>query len=270
MACCPSSAGGTPPLGMLAMPQPLLVTGLNVLPAKPLSELAQGRGPRSPQPGLLLRATPAAAVCTDLPQMGSSYFLSSERGWGPQCPAKSMRQRRQESRSRGLRWGGEGPGAGVGLRAGPGTRARGTRGLSKKGTAQPLAHPEWTTADGVTGPGWPGRAPAEPHRLGGAQEDWAESRPGSLMVTWPRSTARGCKEGPWARGPLRLDPGHTPVPSPSARSCPLCAEHRGRAGTLHARPQGWGHRDPLKSRETTGQDPFLGGSECSEQERGWC
>lgn len=45
------------------------------------------------------------------------------------------------------------------------------------------------------------------------------------------------------------------------------AEHRGRAGTLHARPQGWGHRDPLKSRETTGQNPFLGQSGCSEQER---
>lgn len=105
MACYPSSAGGTPPLGMLAMPQPLLVTGLNVLPAKPLSELAQGRGPRLPQPGLPLRATPGAAVCTDLPQMGSSYFLSPERGWGPQHPAKSKRQRRQESRS--IPWGPE-------------------------------------------------------------------------------------------------------------------------------------------------------------------
>lgn len=139
MACYPSSAGGTPPLGMLAMPQPLLVTGLNVLPAKPLSELAQGRGPRLPQPGLPLRATPGAAVCTDLPQMGSSYFLSPERGWGPQHPAKSKRQRRQESRSHGgLRWGGEGPGAGVGLRAWPGNRARGTRGLSKKALPGPL------------------------------------------------------------------------------------------------------------------------------------
>lgn len=37
---------------------------------------------------------------------------------------------------------------------------------------------------------------AEPHGLGGAQQGWAESRPGSLMVTRPRSTARGCREGP--------------------------------------------------------------------------
>lgn len=139
MACYPSSAGGTPPLGMLTMPQPLLVTGLNVLLAKPLSRLAQGRGPRLPQPGLPLRATPGTAVCTDLPQMGSSYFLSSERGWGPQRPAKSKRQRRQESRShRGLRWGEEGSGTGVGLHAGPGTRARGTRSLSKKALPGPL------------------------------------------------------------------------------------------------------------------------------------
>lgn len=88
------------------------------------------------------------------------------------------------------------------------------------------------------------------------------------MVTWPRGMAQGCKEGPRARGPPRLDPAHTPVPPTFCTELHWGAEHRGRAGTLHGRPRGWGHRDPLKSRETTGQNPFLGGSGCSEQERG--
>lgn len=86
------------------------------------------------------------------------------------------------------------------------------------------------------------------------------------MVTRPRSTARGCREGPRQEDAA---PGHGPSPRATFHTkLPWGAEHRGRAGTLHARPQGWGHRDLLKPREATGREPCLGGSGCSEQERG--
>ena len=98
-----------------------------------------------------------------------------------------------ESRSYGgPRQGGESPGAGVWLHAGPGTRARGTQGLSKEGTPGPLPTRNGPLQAASLGLG----GLAEPHGLGGAQQGWAESRPGSLMVTRPRSTARGCREGP--------------------------------------------------------------------------
>ena len=49
---------------------------------------------------------------------------------------------------------------------------------------------------------------------------------------------------------------------------PWGAEHRGRAGTLHARPRGWGHRDLLKPREATGQEAFLGWGQGALSRRG--
>ena len=118
---------------------PLWHTALNILPAKMLSKLAQSRGPQSPQPGLPLRATPGAAVRADLPQTGSSYFLSAERGQGPQCPAKSKKQRTQSTDPMGAQGRvGRAPERGSGSAQGLGSELGGREACPRKALPGPL------------------------------------------------------------------------------------------------------------------------------------
>lgn len=130
---------GDPTSGHARHAQPLLVAGLNVLPAKMLSKLAQSRGPQSPQSGLPLRATPGAAVRADLPQTGSSYFLSAERGQGPQCPAKSKKQRTQSPDPMGAQGRvGRAPERGSGSAQGLGPELGGREACPRKALPGPL------------------------------------------------------------------------------------------------------------------------------------
>lgn len=126
-------------------------------------------GSLSPQPTF---PTPAC-----LKQL-ASYFLSRE-GQGPQSVSSKV----QEGEDRvpfllGPKAGWGAPGGGSGLLAGPGTRARGTRGLSKRAPARPPAHLELRTAGSVTDLGGLGKPPQNHTALVEPSRTGLESRPG--------------------------------------------------------------------------------------------